>query len=132
YSSLSFWANGGAAGGQNLQVYLDLGTTSQPAYQLPGGLPANTWQQYNIPLSSLNGVNKSNLNRITFQRMNTGSSGTFYLDDIQLNSKPAPALVHLSVNAPKAFARPTHAGSGLIPRFGTATSIRPKPGHSCG
>jgi len=44
-------------------------------------------------------ADKTNLNRITFQLTGGGTSGTFYMDDIQLTAKPAPGLVHINVDA---------------------------------
>ncbi|HET7625959.1 MAG TPA: alpha-L-arabinofuranosidase [Verrucomicrobiae bacterium] len=100
YSSLSFWANGGPGGGQVLQIYAEYGAASGPAFAIPA-LPANTWKQFVIPLSALGVADKTNLNRITWQL--TSGSGIFYLDDIQLNPKPAPSLVHIEVNAAQAI-----------------------------
>jgi hypothetical protein len=102
YGSFSFWAHGGTAGGQLLQVYAQYGTNSGPAYSLPA-LPANSWQQFTIPLSSLGVANQSNFSRITVQLTSSGTTGTFYVDDIQINASPAPALVHLGLNATQAI-----------------------------
>jgi len=41
YTNLSFWANGGATGGQRLQVVALFGNTNGPAYSLPA-LSANS------------------------------------------------------------------------------------------
>jgi hypothetical protein len=98
YASVSFWVNGGSTGGQRLQVYgtiLDVGGT---AYTL-SKLPTNNWQQITIPLSSLGMANVSNFSGIEIQDATGGAQPVFYVDDIQLNAAPAPALVHLSVNA---------------------------------
>jgi hypothetical protein len=65
YANFVFWASGGAAGGQRLQVYAQFGpgdTNSGPAYALPA-LSANTWQELVIPLTALGVANKSNVNR---------------------------------------------------------------------
>ena len=97
YASLSFWANGGTGGGQVLKVYVTLGSTDQSAYTC-SALTATAWTQFVIPLSSLSAANKTNLNRITI-KFAGGGTGVFYLDDIQLNASPAPALVHLTVDA---------------------------------
>jgi hypothetical protein len=51
YKSLSFWIDGGA-GGQKLQVQATLSGSPQTAYAL-GPLAANTWQNVNIPLTTL-------------------------------------------------------------------------------
>jgi len=100
YASLSFWINGGSTGGQRLQAYgtrLNVGVT---AYTLPR-LPTNKWQQITIPLSSLGVANVTNFSGIYIQDTIGGAQPVFYVDDIQLNAAPAPALVHLSVNASK-------------------------------
>jgi alpha-L-arabinofuranosidase len=96
YSNLIFWANGGSSGGQVLQVYVSLDSSDQSATTLTA-LTANTWQQFTVPLTTLHAANKTNLARITIQL--SSGSGTYYLDDIQLGSTPAPALQHLGVDA---------------------------------
>jgi alpha-L-arabinofuranosidase len=98
YTNLAFWAHGGSGGGQRLQIYVDYGSSSAPAYAI-SALSANTWQQFTIPISSLGVATKTNVNRITFQLTSSGTSGTFYIDDVQLTPKPAPLLVRLNVNA---------------------------------
>lgn len=100
YNDLVFWANGGSTGGQVLQVYVEYGPgdASGSDYVLTP-LPANTWQQYTIPLSSLLPAGVSNLFRINLQLTTEGATNTFYIDDVSLTAKPAPALQHLSVDA---------------------------------
>lgn len=99
YREFVFWANGGPGGGQRLQIAADFGTNSGATYSLPGALSANSWQRFSIPLATLGGANKTNLNRITIQLTGSGSSGTFYLDAIQLTAQPAPELAHIQLNA---------------------------------
>ncbi len=101
YASLSFWAHGGPSGGQRLDVYVQYGPagTSGTAVALPTALTANTWTQYTLSLASLGMANRTNINRINIRLTGSGTTGTFYVDDIQLNAAPAPALVHLTVNA---------------------------------
>ena len=67
---------------------------------IPLTLPANTWQQITIPLSSLGVANKPNCSGFWIQG-NVGGAAqpTFYVDDVQLVAAPAPALVHLGVDA---------------------------------
>lgn len=98
YSSLVFWANGGAGGGQVLQVQAQVGSTGGPTVRF-GALPANGWQQFVVPLSSLGASHVSNLNRLNIQLTNLGTTNTFYIDDVQLTAAVGPAAVHLSVNA---------------------------------
>jgi len=100
YTSVSFWAHGGSSGGQRLQVYFSYpNNTSGPVVSLPAGLLANTWQQYTIPLSSLGAASASNLHRLNIQLTGSGTAGAFYVDDLQFNPQPLPALVNISLNA---------------------------------
>ena len=102
YGNLVFWANGGSAGGQRLQVSLQYGSYGAfigPSVNALPALPFGLWQQYSIPLSSLTVAGVSNYNRVTIKLTGSGTTGTFYVDDIQLNAAPAPALAHLGVDA---------------------------------
>src|ERR1700733_11364752 len=49
YASLDFWINGGASGGQKLQVAGLLNGSSM--FDYPLALETNVWQHINIPLS---------------------------------------------------------------------------------
>ena len=99
YASLAFWINGGSAGNQQVQVAGLLDGANQPAFSLPK-LSANTWRYVSIPLASLGVANRPNVTGFWIQGV-SGSTPqpTFYVDDIQLLPAPAPALVHLSVDA---------------------------------
>jgi hypothetical protein len=103
YSSLSFWINGGASGGQKLQAIglLHVGTTNnapQSSYSL-GTLQTNAWQLFNIPLTALGVANRTNFTGFLVQDRIGAAQPTFYMDDIQLTAAPAPAVTHLSINA---------------------------------
>lgn len=103
YSSVSFWLNGGVSGGQQLQLsgLAQIGSTQnvwQSSYAL-AALPANTWQQFTVPLSALGIADKGNATGIVFQDRIGAAQPTFYVDDIQLDAKAGPTLVHVSVNA---------------------------------
>ncbi len=103
YSSVRFWANGGATGGQKLQMYglLHIGNqdnAGQTAYALPA-LPTNSWQQFVVPLSAIGVSGKTNFTGFVIQDRTGATQPTYYLDDIQLEAAPAPALTHLSINA---------------------------------
>jgi alpha-N-arabinofuranosidase len=97
YSSLTFWINGGASGGQRLNVYGTLTNTAQTEYPLK--LETNTWQQITIPLSALGVAGKTNFSGIEIQGSISSAQPTFYVDGIQLIAAPAPVLVNLNVNA---------------------------------
>jgi len=99
YTNLSFWINGGSSGGQRLQVWGVLDGANQVAYPL-SALPANTWQQVSIPLSSLHVAGKPNCTGFWIQGNDGGAAQpAFYVDDVQLVAAPLPALVHLGVDA---------------------------------
>jgi alpha-L-arabinofuranosidase len=100
YASLSFWVNGGTTGGQRLQAVGSRLNVGQTAYALPK-LPTNGWQQITIPLSSLGVANVTNFSGIYIQDTSGGAQPVFYMDDIQLNAAPAPALVHVGVDVTK-------------------------------
>ena len=134
YASLSFWAHGGTTGGQRLDVYVQYGPagTSGAAVALPTALTANTWTQYTLTLASLGMANRTNVNRVNIRLTGTGTTGTFYVDDIQLNAAPAPALVHLTVNASNTvrtadtrwFGVNTATWDGSLSTIATASFIR--------
>lgn len=104
YTNFSFWANGGSGGGQKLQVYVQYGAngTSGTAYAL-SPLTANTWQQFAIPFSALGVANVTNANRFNIELTGSGTTNTFYLDDIQLTTSPGPAVAHIGVNTSQAI-----------------------------
>jgi len=101
YTNLTFWAHGGTSGGQQLQVYVQYGPggTYGTTVTLPSTLTAGTWKQYKITLSALGVANRSDVNRFTIQLTSSGTTDTFYVDDIALTAAKAPALVHLNVDA---------------------------------
>jgi Glycoside hydrolase family 44 len=89
YASISFWLNGGTGGGQKLQVYglSDLNGTNNfsgsQRYMLPP-LPANGWQQFTVPLSSLGVADEPNFTGFVVQDSQGQAWPTFYMDDIVL------------------------------------------------
>jgi hypothetical protein len=99
YASLSFWANGGSAGGQQLQVAGLLDYANQKPYPLGTALTANTWRQFTIPLAGLAVSNRPNCTGFWIQGRTGASQPTFYVDDIQLVAAPMPAMVHMGVDA---------------------------------
>jgi hypothetical protein len=102
YTSFSFWVNGGSTGGQLLQVAGDLDTVEQAGHSI-AALPANTWEQVTIPLSTLGMANKPNVTGFTIQGRSGGSQPTYYVDDVQLTATAAPAVVHLGTDAGQAL-----------------------------
>lgn len=98
YLNFTFAVNGGA-GGQRIQVQAQFGGTNGPVYVVPGALPTNSWLRLTIPLGTLGIADIANLNRINIQLRGDGTSSPYYVDDVLLASKPAPSVVHVSVNA---------------------------------
>ena len=98
YASISFWLNGGATGGQHLQMYGVLGFVNQSARYALTTPVANTWQQYTVPLSALGVANSTIFNGFVIQDSAGTAESKFYLDDIQLVNAAGPGLTHLTVN----------------------------------
>lgn len=105
FTNLTFWIHGGSAGGQQLRIFAELGTTGQPSLNLPTAA-ANTWQQVTFSLAALGVANQPNFTRLSIQDAAGITVPTFYVDDIVLvggtNTPPPPvtnALVTITVNA---------------------------------
>src|SRR5450432_3314988 len=67
YTNLTFWINGGASGGQQLQIYAELSAGGgKPAIALPT-LAANNWQQLTFSMAALGVANQPNFTRFSIQ-----------------------------------------------------------------
>ncbi len=97
YASLSFWIHGGATGGQTISVQGELNGSKSGLPSVQVTAPTNSWKQVTISLSSLGVDNKSDLTG--FQIGNQTSTQPFFIDDMRLMAAPAPATVHVNVNA---------------------------------
>jgi hypothetical protein len=95
YSALDFWINGGPSGGQGVQVGDPVAGTS---YSL-GKLQTNIWQHFTVPLSALGVANATNCTGFWIQGASNDPQPVFYVCGMQLLIAPAPATVHLNVNA---------------------------------
>ncbi|HTA30296.1 MAG TPA: hypothetical protein VK731_07410, partial [Candidatus Cybelea sp.] len=96
YSNLTFWINGGANGGQHLQIQATVNGNEQTAVLL-NALPSNSWQQITTSWSAL-GVANTAIDGIWIKEQ-TSAQVLFYVDDIKLIALPPPATIHLNVNA---------------------------------
>lgn len=97
--SLTFWAHGGNAGGQVLQV-IAFGS-SQPLGDTGVSLPplkAGQWLRVSVPLSSLNAANTS-VAAFAIQPYSDTVTPTFYLDDIVLGPAPDAVVAASAVTA---------------------------------
>ena len=101
YKSFSFWVNGGAIGGQQLKVAASTNGVDGTWVSI-GPLPTNSWQQVIVPLASLGVAYSTNLNYLWINNWTGNALPVFYLDDLRLVAAPAPALVHVGLNATNA------------------------------
>ena len=102
YTDLVFWIDGGSTGGQLLQVQATLNGTAQTVVTLPP-LAANTWQQIDIPLSSLGVQSQPNLDGFWIQDRSGAAQPKFFVDSISIKAQPAPSVVNVNVNAAQAL-----------------------------
>ncbi len=98
YASLDFWIDGGATGGQLLQVQATLNGAAQTVVSLPA-LAANTWQQVTIPLSSLGVQDQPDLDGFWIQDRSGTTQPAFFADSITFKALPPPSAVNVTVNA---------------------------------
>ncbi|HEV2456713.1 MAG TPA: alpha-L-arabinofuranosidase [Verrucomicrobiae bacterium] len=99
YNNVSFWLNGGPAGGQNLNFYAQTGPNFTDGNAVSVTAPAGAWTEYTIPLASLGVANITNLTGFQFSNPNGSVQPTFYVADFSLSAAPKPAVVHVGVNA---------------------------------
>ena len=99
YSALTFWVNGGPAGGQHLQIRPLLSGTAQSGVPLPP-LMANKWTPITLPLSSLAVADKRNLDGFWVQRLDGPEKqpATFYISELSLTQARPPDSVMIHVD----------------------------------
>src|SRR5208337_4297265 len=102
YTSLSFWIDGGASGGQLLQVQATLNGAAQAVVTLPP-LAANTWTQITIPLLSLGVQSRPDFDGFWIQDRSGATQPTFFVDTISIKAQSAPNVVNVTVNAADAL-----------------------------
>jgi alpha-N-arabinofuranosidase len=104
YASLTFWINGGDAGGQILSLNALIGGVEQPG-SIVGPLIANTWQKIVVPLADLGAANNPNLTDFWLLQVTGGDAPVFYVDDVRLDLPPPPSVVNVKIDANKAIRR---------------------------
>ena len=121
YSNLVFWINGGASGGQQLQIQGHAGGAAQTAVTLATPT-ANTWKQYTVSLADIGVANRTDMDGFWILGINTAQP-TFYLDDIALttNSNPSPTVT---------MTAPTNGTSYSAPASISLTASVTSNGHS--
>lgn len=95
YTNLTFWLNGGANGGQSIVVSGETNGTGLAGTWVTA--PTNQWRQITLSLATLGLQQVTNLTG--FQFGNGTATQPFFIDDLRLVAAPAPATVHVSVNA---------------------------------
>ena len=93
FSAITFWINGGASGGQSVQVQATRSGTAQTNLVVLAALPAGAWRQDTVPLSSLGVANATDFDGFWLQVQNSGLAPTFYVDDITLTTNSAPPAI---------------------------------------
>ena len=83
YTNLTFWINGGAAGGQQLAVQGHSGGASRTVVALPTLVP-NLWQKVTVSLAALGVANQPDMDGFWIQDRIGSAQPTFYLDDVTL------------------------------------------------
>ena len=96
--SLTFWINGGASGGQTLQLQATINGSAQAAVPLAAPT-ANTWTQVTVTLASLGVAGSSGFDGFWIQNTTGNTLPTFYVDDIVLTGNPPPATIQLTADA---------------------------------
>ena len=116
FSQVRFFAHGGSAGGQQIQLYAlrasDSGGGHGPAIAVPA-LTANTWTEIQIPLADLEATD-TDLIGLVWQDRTGGSQPVFYLDDIALISDESPDGPVLSNGRLARSAAPADGSTGVV------------------
>jgi hypothetical protein len=90
YTNLTFWANGGASGGQVLSLQGTLSGQPQGNPYALAALAANTWQQFTVSLAAMGVADQPNFDGIWIWNYSASTLPTFYVDDIVLVAGPPP------------------------------------------
>ena len=119
YTNLSFWINGGASGGQLLQVFVEAPLGTAHTHVALTALTANTWTHVDVSSTALGVANVATLGRIYLQdRAGVASDPTFYVDDIQFQGIPQAPITNVVAAISVNCWSNRHAISPLV--YGTA------------
>ena len=88
-TGLTFWINGGTAGGQLVNVQATINSAGQTTVALDP-LPTQQWRQVSISLASLGITPGLLMDGLWFQVPTTGQVPVFYVDDLSLSGPPPP------------------------------------------
>jgi len=91
-TGISFWVNGGATGGQDLELAFALGTVTQIQASLTTlygqALPANTWVQITASFDSLPMQYAGNFDQFWISSNTEPAQANVYIDDVVLLGTP--------------------------------------------
>ncbi len=95
YTTLSFWINGGAASGRNLNVCGNLNGNQQQQISLTpyidgGGVLANVWHKVVVPLASINLGSTAGMTGFWLVDSSGQAQPAFYIDDVMLGNETLP------------------------------------------
>jgi len=95
YPTLHFWVHGGATGGQQLRVYLQLNggivaNAELDTYISGGALAANTWREVTVVLGQAPLSYSGSFDRIDLQSDLGGTQPVLYIDDVSLVAAGSP------------------------------------------
>jgi hypothetical protein len=81
YRAVRLWLNGGASGGQSLQIAAQVGEKGLAPVRIPALAP-NTWQQVEVSFEDLGIVGIENLKGFRISCAIGGDCPVFYIDDV--------------------------------------------------
>ncbi|MDR6290790.1 MULTISPECIES: glycoside hydrolase family 5 protein [Inquilinus] len=126
YGAFTFWAHGGTAGGQLLQVEAR-DASGNPITPVPlAPLLANQWRQYSVDLSALDAQDRQ-ITGFVIQNATAGTLPQYFVDDIGISVAPTRQVLYddqfrngwtpgsgWNISSNTATTSPVHAGTKSI------------------
>lgn len=100
YPTIHFWVHGGAAGGQKLQIFLELNNVgvanaALDSYIAGGALVAGAWREVTVTLGQSPLSYAGSFDRIDLQNALGGAQPVLYIDDVSLVAGGGPPASNL-------------------------------------
>jgi hypothetical protein len=114
FASITFWINGGSAGGQQMTIAGIRNGNQQGNVPLNqfingGAVKANAWSQVTVPLSAIGLANVSDCSGFWLMDSTGGSQPTFYVDDVTVVAGTIPPVTNSAVTVSVDAAANRHA-----------------------
>jgi hypothetical protein len=98
FPRLRFFVHGGASGGQQLRLNVELGGASignveVDAFITGGAIAAGQWREVVVPLSATNPPVTGNFDRVELQSDQAAPQSTLYIDSVSLLPPDAPSTI---------------------------------------